>query len=60
MWNVMVFSDETRSRLVKVMEFGTIKDAAKVLGMSPQCVSNFYHGLILPRHSLRFVAIFKA
>ena len=40
MWYVMVFRDERKTECVKVMEFATIKNASKVLGLKPQVVSN--------------------
>ena len=59
MWNVMVFDDETKSRLIKVMEFATIKDMSRVLDLPPQVLSNYYHRLIRPRGPLKYIAMFK-
>ena len=59
MWNVMVFADETRTSIVKVMTFQTIKQMSEVIGEPPQSISNFYHGLIRPRGALKYIAMFK-
>eukprot|EP01047_Picozoa_sp_COSAG01_P036746 COSAG01_NODE_2882_length_6914_cov_40.714894_7_plen_61_part_00 len=60
MWHLMVFRDEGKTNCVKVMEFDTIRDVAKVVGLAPQVVSNFYHHLIHPRAALKYVALFKS
>ena len=55
----MVFADETRTSIVKVMTFQTIKQMSEVIGEPPQNISNFYHGLIRPRGALKYIAMFK-
>ena len=59
MWHMMVFADVSRTSLVKVMTFETIRDVAQVLGETPQVVSNFYHRLINPRNAMVYVSLFK-
>ena len=55
----MVFEDEMRSRVVKVMTFETVNEASYVLGMPASTVYNFFHNLIKGRGSLRYVSLFK-
>ena len=59
MWHLMVFSDLTKTTPLKVISFNSMKEVAYVIGLPPQCVSNFFHHLIKPRGPLRFVALFK-
>eukprot|EP01045_Picozoa_sp_COSAG04_P022231 COSAG04_NODE_2482_length_4041_cov_4.531710_5_plen_57_part_00 len=55
----MVFADEGRTSLVKVVSLPTMADIAFVIGEPPQVVSNYFHRLIHPRNAMRYVALFK-
>ena len=59
MWVVEVFHDDTKSEILKVYLFRTVKEVAYVLGMKQSDVYNFYHALIRPRGVLRYVNIYK-
>ena len=55
----MVFGNESKTEILKVITLDTVREVAYVVGVPPQMVSNFYHRLMRPRGSLRYVAIFK-
>lgn len=55
----MVFADEQRTSVVKVLSFYSVKEMSPVLNLPPQCISNYYHQLIKPRGVLKYVAMFK-
>ena len=52
-WVLYLFEDEEKSQLFKIMEFKTIKQMSYVLEVDPAVISNWYHGLILPRGILK-------
>ena len=59
MWHLMVFGDLGRTNPIKVMSFDTVNEVAQVVGLPTTTVYNFFHRLIQPRGSLRYVALFK-
>ena len=59
MWHLMVFDDPGRTNPIKVMSFDTVNEVAQVVGLPTNTVYNFFHRLIQPRGSLRYVALFK-
>ena len=59
MWHLMVFSDQARTEPVKVMSFDTVNDVSYVVGEPAKTIYNFFHRLIRPRGSLRYVSLFK-
>ena len=59
MWHLMVFDDPGRTNPIKVMSFDTVNEVAQVVGLPTTTVYNFFHRLIQPRGSLRYVALFK-
>ena len=52
-WILYLFEDEGKSEIFKIMEFKTIKDIAFVLNVEAPIISNWFHGLILPRGILK-------
>lgn len=59
MWHLMVFDDPGRTNPIKVMSFDTVNEVAQVVGLPTNTVYNFFHRLIQPRGSLRYVSLFK-
>ena len=55
----MVFADLGRTDPIKVMTFDTVSEVAQVVGHSTNTVYNFFHRLIQPRGSLKYVSLFK-
>ena len=52
-WVLYLFEDENKKEIFKIMEFRTIKQMSYVLEVDPAVISNWYHGLILPRGILK-------
>jgi hypothetical protein len=59
-WVLWLFEDEDKSDLFKIMEFKTIKDIGYVLGLEPQLISNWFHGLINPRGILKNCVLYQS
>ena len=59
MWHLMVFADLGRTTPVKVMTFDTVNEVAQVVGLPASTVYNFFHRLIQPRGTLKYVSLFK-
>ncbi len=43
-WLVHLYEDTTKTNLLKVMEFQTIKDISYVLNIPSQTISNYFMG----------------
>jgi len=52
-WVLYLFDDDKKIDIFKIMEFKTIKQMSYVLEVDPAVISNWYHGLILPRGILK-------
>ena len=52
-WVLYLFDDDKKIDIFKIMEFKTIKEMSYVLEVDPAVISNWYHGLILPRGILK-------
>jgi predicted transcriptional regulator len=59
-WLVHLYEDTTKTNLLKVMEFQTIKDISYVLGIPSQTISNYFHGLIKPRGILTYCIVYQS
>lgn len=59
-WILYLFEDDKKSEIFKIMEFKSIREVAYVLNMERQVVSNFFHGLILPRGILNNCVIYQS
>ena len=59
-WVLYLFEEETKTEIFKIMEFKTIKDVGYVLDMEPQVISNWFHGLILPRGILKNCVLYQS
>ena len=42
------------------MEFQTIKDISECIGVEPQVISNYFHGLIKPRGFLKYCILYQS
>ena len=52
-WVLYLFDNDKKIDIFKIMEFKTIKQMAYVLEVDAAVISNWYHGLILPRGILK-------
>lgn len=59
-WLVHLYEDTTKTNLLKVMEFQTIKDISYVLNIPSQTISNYFHGLIKPRGILNYCIVYQS
>lgn len=59
-WVVYLFTDSTKSDIFKIMEFKTVRDIGYVFNVSPQVVSNYFHGLIRPRGILKNLVLYQS
>ena len=59
MWVLEVFCDMEKTQPLKICIFATVNEVAYVLGMKPSVVYNYYHSLIAPRGTLRYVNLYK-
>jgi hypothetical protein len=58
-WRVILYSDEDKTRIVGVHHYHTIREMAYVLDVRPSVISNFFHKLIAPRSTLRYVDVVR-
>ena len=59
-WFLILFKDDKKSEIFKVLECKTIKEVAYLLDLKPQIVSNFYHNLINARGNLKYCVLYQA
>ena len=59
-WILYLFEDDKKHEIFKIMEFKSIRELSYVLNMERQVVSNFFHGLILPRGILKNCVIYQS
>lgn len=58
-WVVYLFTDESKTDILKIMEFRSVKEIEEVFNIPSQTISNCFHGLIKPRGMLKNCAIFQ-
>lgn len=58
-WVLYLFEDGSKTDLLKIMEFKSVKEIAYVLGLQREIVSNWFHGLILPRGILKNCVLYQ-
>tara|TARA_R110000787_G_scaffold190380_1_gene301835 strand:- start:442 stop:648 length:207 start_codon:yes stop_codon:yes gene_type:complete len=58
-WVLYLFEDSDKTDLFKIMEFKTIRELSYVIGVEPQLVSNWFHGLINPRGILTNCCLYQ-
>jgi len=59
MWILIIYGNKLKSEIIKIYKFCSIKQISYVIGLTPRQISNYYHGLILPRENLMYVDIYK-
>ena len=59
-WYVYLYETEEKKDIVKVMKFNTINEMSYVLNIKPAVLSNFFHGLIKPRDTLKYCSIYQS
>tara|TARA_R110000787_G_scaffold17004_2_gene53788 strand:- start:555 stop:764 length:210 start_codon:yes stop_codon:yes gene_type:complete len=59
-WILYLFEDDTKKEIFKIMEFKSIKQTAYVLGLKREEISNWFHGLILPRGILNSCVLYQS
>lgn len=59
-WILYLFEDNDKSELFKIMEFKSVKEIAYVLDLQREVVSNWFHGLILPRGILKSCVLYQS
>lgn len=56
-WYCILFTDETKSEVFKILKCNTIKEMGYYLDMPPQTIRNFYHKNIKERGVLKYCNI---
>ena len=59
-WILYLFENDKKSELFKIMEFRSVKEISYVLDMKREIISNWFHGLILPRGILNNCMLFQS
>ena len=57
---VYLYENEDKKDIVKVMKFNTINEMSYVLNIKSAVLSNFFHGLIKPRDTLKYCSIYQS
>ena len=58
-WSMVVHTDKTKSVILCVFKYDTIREIAHVLSVKPSVISNVYHGLCAPKGPLLYVDVRK-
>ena len=56
-WYLILFTDETKQNIFKVINCDSMVVMGYYLGVKPQLLSNFYHKLTKPRGILNLISI---
>tara|TARA_R110001592_G_scaffold42590_2_gene138300 strand:+ start:1527 stop:1739 length:213 start_codon:yes stop_codon:yes gene_type:complete len=56
-WYLVIFTNEEKNEVFKVIKCNTIKEMAYYLNMDTQIISNYYHKQIKPRGVLKYCNI---
>lgn len=48
-WYLILFTDEKKAEVLRILRCRTMRELAYYLDMKPQTVSNYFHGLIRAR-----------
>tara|TARA_R110000751_G_scaffold283108_2_gene386430 strand:+ start:2536 stop:2742 length:207 start_codon:yes stop_codon:yes gene_type:complete len=56
-WYLILYYNTDKNEVFKILRFDTIKEMSFVLGLSPQVISNYYHGLIKERDCLKYCSV---
>jgi len=55
LWYLVIFTNENKEEVFKVIKCNTIKEMSYYLDIEPQIISNYYHGQIKSRGILNIV-----
>tara|TARA_R110002126_G_scaffold223633_1_gene368628 strand:+ start:2187 stop:2375 length:189 start_codon:yes stop_codon:yes gene_type:complete len=58
-WVLVIYSNELKSDIVKVINVDSIKQVAYILNESPADISNYYHKLIKSKNLMKLIDIYK-
>ena len=62
-WYVYIYdkdiSEEVKD-IIKIMKFDTMNSMSEVMGIKSSVLSNYFHGLIKPRDTLRYCIIYQS
>jgi len=56
-WYLVIFTNEEKNEVFKVIKCNTIKEMSYFLDMDTQIISNYYHKQIKPRGVLKYCNI---
>ena len=56
-WYLVIFTNEEKNEVFKVIKCNTIKEMSYYLNMDTQIISNYYHKQIKPRGVLKYCNI---
>lgn len=59
-WFLILFADENKQNVFKVLELNTIKQVSYLIQEKPQTISNYYHQLIKSRGNLKYCEILQS
>ena len=57
LWYLVIFTNENKDEVFKVIKCNTIKEMSYYLDIEPQIISNYYHGQIKSRGILKYCNI---
>ena len=58
-WVLEIFTTAKKTEILKVYEFVTMSDIAYVLNLKSSVISNYFHELIKPRGTLKYINIYQ-
>jgi len=58
-WVIVVYTNNDKTDIVKVLNVDSIKQIAYILNESPTDVSNYYHKLIKSKNLMKLIDIYK-
>lgn len=64
-WSVYLFDKDITDtnadkEIIKIMRFDTMNSMSQVIGEKPSVLSNYFHGLIKPRGTLKYCIIYQS
>ena len=58
-WVLEIFTTAEKTEILKVYEFMTMSDIAYVMNLKSSVISNYFHELIKPRGTLKYINIYQ-
>ena len=59
MWILIIYSDDTKTDIIKVFKYASIGQVAYILNLDSRDISNYYHNLINARGNLKYCDLYK-